>query len=743
MSFGFSPSDIIKLLEVSTRVYLAFKDANENSEAQVTGLVREFATFHVCLIELGDLMKAYGKPLPFPCAEFKATLERCEQTLEPYAEHLVDKKMGFKKMIYTVRYMGMEKEIDGLRKQITGHYQALNMCISFLQLRLHLDSAKQTQRLLDVTPFRSMSLGGRSYTNNALGTPSRNPLLALEAPEEHPLYREWKIFDRWLQWEDDRVAQEAGLSRPLSFGDTPATAPSGDAETAGILYHLRRQVDDAILLEENRAKRTTAEKKAHFAPSDAVKREIRGMLPAPPRTYTIDTEFSGNFSEFDQFGLSRSASTIGPDKRTSSPTESLPVSPHINSSGYFGSIDWASSPTGSTASHDLGRSPSVSTNRSSISQGTDTRQVPVIAESTADTTPEAFPQPTIHKRLSVASLATIALGQGALEWTSLCRKVHVERKMLSQAKPESTECDIFWRYREDTGISLCAMYRHAKDKKPRTWTMQHFPATGPSIPLTTTHQDGAVSIDFPRSSFGKLEKQCTKITYLFKDSELADKFQTLLYTNNGADAAELKYDRQIHSIISDQSPIECRARNLRLWRRTETHLEEGGLVTFDVLVLLFYTSALEDKGHWVEEPHYAFEWITDATYKKDTDKLTLTFSKEPLKWSTEKLFKQRKTSTASTNDQAPKSPSLFSRKRTDSMDIPQLTRSGTEESTGSSVASIKSGRSTWGRGGEESRPSNLNRFGYSYVNIKFQSKKDRAAFVGIWKEFVKPLGSAT
>jgi len=42
--------------------------------------------------------------------------------------------MTVKKFIFTIRYIGMEKEIDGLRKQISGHYQALNMCISFLQL---------------------------------------------------------------------------------------------------------------------------------------------------------------------------------------------------------------------------------------------------------------------------------------------------------------------------------------------------------------------------------------------------------------------------------------------------------------------------------------------------------------------------------------------------------------------------------------------------------------------------------
>ena len=72
--------------------------------------------------------------MPFPVKDFEATLKRCEKTIDPYADHLVDKKMGDKKFIFTIRYIGTEKEVDGLRKQISGHYQALNMCISFLQL---------------------------------------------------------------------------------------------------------------------------------------------------------------------------------------------------------------------------------------------------------------------------------------------------------------------------------------------------------------------------------------------------------------------------------------------------------------------------------------------------------------------------------------------------------------------------------------------------------------------------------
>lgn len=409
-------------------------------------------------------------------------------------------------------------------------------------------------------------------------------------------------------------------------------------------------------------------------------------------------------------------------------------------------------------SQDIGNISFISTTQSIFSNSPDSRlSVTGLGISTAGTTPHSAMSRPLHHELSVTSLATIALGEGALDWNSLCRKVQVERKSIERVHGrertivESKECDIHWRYREDTGISLRALYRSSKDNKPKPWTVQHFPATGPSIPLTTTYPDGEVSVDFPRGSFGRLDKHWTDIKYTFTGYDSAEKFQTLLYTNNGADAAELKFDRPILSISSDKSPTECRGRNLRLWRRTEMHVDQDGPVTFDVLVLLFYTSALEDKGHWVEEPHYAFEWLADSTYKRDSEKLTLVFSKDPTKWTTDKLFQHRKSSKGSfsndgtaTASGAPRSP-IFSRKRNDSMEIPELTRSGTGPSVASSVVSIKSskslfGRSNGGRGGS-SRAGNLNRFGYSELQIKFQNAKDRRAFLDVWKEYVRPLGA--
>lgn len=164
-------------------------------------------------------------------------------------------------------------------------------------------------------------------------------------------------------------------------------------------------------------------------------------------------------------------------------------------------------------------------------------------------------------------------------------------------------------------------------------------------------------------------------------------------------------------------------------------MEEDGPVTFDVLVLLFYTTALEDKGHWVEEPHYAFEWLTDATFKKESEKLTLVFSKDASRWTTDKLFPRRKSS--STTSTAPLSPP---RKRTDSMELPDPTRCATKASVASD-ASIKSFKSALRCAANPARtPPHLNRFGYSELEIKFNNKKDRRAFLDTWKEYVRPLG---
>lgn len=696
--------------------------------------------------------------MPFPFLDFKETLERCQETLEPYSTHLVDRRMSVKKIYYTVRYIGKEKEIEGLRQQISGNYQALQMCINFLQLwvhisspkcsvlnmcrRLHLEATKQTQRLLDLAPFRAMSFGGQYYTTNALGSSSRTAPNALPPPSEaEDLYTEWQAFSRWLKSEDERLASQAGnLVRPLSLGGTPAGAQNGDEQTAAVLYHLRRELEDAIKIEENRAKR---EKRTNLSPSDAVRREVSNLAPIPHRTYTVDSDFSGNFSRFDNRALSMSDSvaTIRPLPTTPSPTTTTspmalsPTGSPMIAHSYFDPVDWESGSPTTSSSQGPSRTPSVSTTRSSESTSPGAGSLPGgLGISTAETTPSETTQPLRH-RLSAGSLVSIALGAGALQWNNLCTKVQVERTTIQGV--ETRKCTLAWRYREDAGITIRSLYRSSSSGEVKPWIMQHFPATGPSIPLTISYADGDVSIEFPRRSYGRLEKRCTDIKYTFADAESSTKFQTLLYTNNDKDAAELLYDRPVLTISSNLHKPECRGKNLRLWKRSEVQLGLNGIERTDVLVILFYTSALpEEKAHWVEEPHYAFQWLDDAVYKKSSDRLTLVFSKEPGKFTRDKVFQRRKSSKSSDHSDA---GTAVTPVQGGSTDTTRPQRSGTmSSSTSTSALSIRSRSSIFGSG----RPSiagNLNRFGYSELEIKFQSKADRKEFLDIWRDFVKPL----
>ncbi|KAL1605219.1 hypothetical protein SLS60_004763 [Paraconiothyrium brasiliense] len=377
----------------------------------------------------------------------------------------------------------------------------------------------------------------------------------------------------------------------------------------------------------------------------------------------------------------------------------------------------------------------MSTTRSSFSQSPDSRlSVPGLGISTAGTTPEDAAQP-LRRKLSAASLLSIALGPGALQWNKLCRKTVVER--VTPQGSESRECDLHWRYREDAGISIRSVYRSGSSKEVKVWITQHFPATGPSIPLTTSFPDGDVAIDFPRSSYGRLEKRCTDVKYLMSDTRSSEKLQTLLYTNNGKEGAQLLYDRPILSISSNLNKPECRGKNLRLWKKTEVRVGLNGLESADILVLLFYTSALpEEKAHWVEEPHHVFQWLDDSTYSKSSDKLQLIFSKEPGKWTRDKVIQRRTSSTSSEVGEGEMGTGL--------------SHAGTRTSIASaSAGSVTSARSSvFTNGPKRGAGANLNRFGYSELEIKFQrctctpSVPSLSSTMGMDKELVVPLVGA-
>lgn len=561
-----------------------------------------------------------------------------------------------------------------------------------------------------------MSLGGQLYTLNAFASSSRADLRALPAADDaNGLYQEWLVFSRWLKSEDERLAQEAVLTRPLSLGDTPAAVPSGDPQTAAALYRLRRELEDAIVIEENRAKRAAIEKRTHLAPSDAVRQEVKSLPPAPMRTYTLDSEFSGIFSRFVTASV--------PNTSVSTPLRSIDNAPSPKVSPKGG---WQNQSYFENASTD-------SDSQSAISQ---TSAHPALLSPAM--APKTTPEPS--SRLSIASLAMIDLGDSALDWKPLCRKVQVERKPHS-GPPESRECDIHWRYNEDAGIAIRSAYRYSE--KVKVWTVQAFPATGPSIPLTTAYPDGDVSIDFPRGSCGRLDKRYTDIKYTFANQETSSKLQTLLYTDNGIEAAELLFDRCVLRVSSNLNKPECRGKNIRLWRKSEEHNDK----VVDVLVLLFYTSALPDEqAHWVEEPHYTFQWLTEDACAKSSDRLTLVFSKEPGKWNRDKLFQRRKSSSASLSSDADTSPASrrdsgqSARSPPASPGITTLFRRDTQSSIVSTTSNLTT-QSMFGQRTGCKRVGDLNRFGYNELEIKFKSKSDRNDFVVLWQQHVKQLVS--
>ena len=131
---GLSAGDVIKLLEVSAQIYSAFRDASKNSPNQVQLLVKEFKRFHEFLGLLAQLLKKYGRPLPFGYEDFQKTLEDCQKFLQPYADALIDRKKSVPYVWQTLKFANEKEDVDRLRKQVDGHVQSLNLYIGYLQL---------------------------------------------------------------------------------------------------------------------------------------------------------------------------------------------------------------------------------------------------------------------------------------------------------------------------------------------------------------------------------------------------------------------------------------------------------------------------------------------------------------------------------------------------------------------------------------------------------------------------------
>ena len=133
-AFGWSVTDIIKLIEISVNVYGAFNDARKNSSHRFQLLSEEFRRFHTCLELLRDLLKEHNKNLYFGYDQFKATLEECQEFLQKYAV-LGESRNSIAKFIRTIGWTTEEKStINRLLAAVHGHAHVIGLYIGYMTL---------------------------------------------------------------------------------------------------------------------------------------------------------------------------------------------------------------------------------------------------------------------------------------------------------------------------------------------------------------------------------------------------------------------------------------------------------------------------------------------------------------------------------------------------------------------------------------------------------------------------------
>lgn len=121
-------SFVVSLDVVVDSAYRCLDISGKDIDANLHAIRREYIGLHQVLLELESLMRVYNRPLPFPYLDLQATVEKCGKFLAP------EKESGSKSFTYTLKRFNKRSEIDQLRTQLAGHSQALNICISFLQL---------------------------------------------------------------------------------------------------------------------------------------------------------------------------------------------------------------------------------------------------------------------------------------------------------------------------------------------------------------------------------------------------------------------------------------------------------------------------------------------------------------------------------------------------------------------------------------------------------------------------------
>ncbi|OCK82251.1 hypothetical protein K432DRAFT_229778 [Lepidopterella palustris CBS 459.81] len=737
--FGWSPGDLVKLIELSTRVYSALADAQKNSSNQVKLLVKEFNRFHEFLKALSRLLERYGRPLPFGSDDFKETLKECEKFIQPYADALIDRRPSITYAYHAVKFVSEDKDVERLRKQVDGHVQSLKLYIGYLTLELQLEAEQQGQLLsrnhsviqpiaeesaLDFSqPYESQPRKRpRTSKAQSFAAPSQSEernAVALPDPESEDLCQELLRFKQYLEAKDDKGARRIG-----------------EHEGSSALSHLRREVDIALERAENRAKRVTAEEIAQRAaalvmrgqssPNDDEVRgyenrmpittstgcnanELRpvksfGTMPRPRRAdshATYDSAIADVYTHdvsnpTSPTALNRRA-TDDPDldtlyqnprNRSSMPSPRMPsprIPPRMPSPRAIPSP----------------RPPSVDSSRVSYASSGKSSDMPFQwpTNPSFPNTPMTSPPSKALQPEPIGTFAKLDLPPAALDWTCISDNAKIEYRN-TKGRQGPSPCIINHAFRFNRGLSIRAVLKSDKGfiDQDKDIIKQEFPNGQTPIPLAVHNlkNEKEVFISFPQGLCGYIGESKVLITQYTLQGEDSKAFQSILY------GQELMFSKNIRAIHSDKYKEECKTQSLRLWKN------EG------VLTLLFYTNTRPEKKNdphcWVEEPHTAFERLKDSEISKKTDKLTLRFSRKPKEHEKSKLKFGAKDKGKNCDDQSMRRISTFS-----------------TVSSASSTISVSSNVRT------------INRHGFNWLEIEFKSREDRKLFVDVWQAHVPRL----
>ncbi|KAF2758083.1 hypothetical protein EJ05DRAFT_376600 [Pseudovirgaria hyperparasitica] len=687
MSFGWSVTDVVKLVELSAKVYMAFNDASKNSTVQVQALVRELKNFNTSLSLLQNLLEKYGKCVPLVFADFEKTLKECETFIKPYVDALIDRGKSVNKGYHTIAFAWKDKDVERFRAQIHGHVQALLIHTQYLNLQLTLEAQhlQPPERTLPI-PIRHGRLSASSInqTRGLAQTETSDPLLLQDES------------NRLKDFLEDIIANKAQPAAVRGLGIAqPRLAVSVDLD---VLLKLKDDISDVLERAENRNKRIAFEQINHDKHSTygspgkmtiletpegspipgiqiddpAEAKDIWTHLPPralkePSRAGTARTVDSGIDLEsvYDEYEASSSGSVSAPVFRNPW-EESSSMSPTRPRPESVSSVRTVST---------------ISTGRTSwrASHGSAYAVTPGI---TPLSTPSAGEMLVGSHTSPTTGMVPLDLPPSSFVWQLASDTAELEY-LVDKTWRKPVPCTVSFCRRQDGGLSLRATLKTDKGGS----VYQHLPPQNSPIPLAmhgVVRNQPKTYITFPQGPRGTYRPPSIKDMKLtFSTTEDCKLLQKEMYHNQ-----ELVYSRNVRLVESNKQVEECRNTSVRLFR-------DGPYLT-----LLLYTNR-RDKPIWIEEYHVAFERLSSSTLRKSSSKdVKLVFSKNAAEHAGGKLLRRLS--------------SMSSQER------PQVRRSPTTSSGESSIT--------------VSKGFPMNQHKLNWIEIHFDTAGDRNEFVRIWND---------